>query len=91
MRPIYKFIRSFLIGRDNSIIQIDEYEKRYQLMTFLKKLSNVLFIASLILYIPEVDYYYYKLPLINKINKNNLIIFILIIGFLILYKSKNIM
>jgi dimethylaniline monooxygenase (N-oxide forming) len=91
VRPIYKFVRSFLIGRDNSIIQIDSYEKKYQLMTFLKKLSNVLFIGSIILYIPEIDYYYNKLPLINKLNKNNLIVFILIIGLVILYKSKNIM
>merc|ERR1712146_644882 len=55
VRPLYEFIRSFLVGRDNSIIQIDQCEKKYQFKMFLKKISNVLFIVSIILFIPEVD------------------------------------
>ena len=55
---------------------------------FLKKISNVLFIASIILFIPEVDELYNKIPLLNKLDKNILAIMIIILGLLLLNKSK---
>lgn len=88
VRPLYEFIRSFLVGRDNSIIQIDQCEKKYQFKMFLKKISNVLFISSIILFIPEVEELYNKIPILNKLDKNILAIMIIILGLLLLNKSK---
>ena len=88
VRPLYEFIRSFLKGRDNSIIQIEQCEKKYQFKMFLKKITNVLFIAAIILYIPEVDEFYNKIPILNKLDKNILAVIILVLGMLILNKSK---
>ena len=88
VRPLYEFIRSFLVGRDNSIIQIDQSEKKFQFKMFLKKFSNVLFISSIILFIPEVDELYNKIPILNKLDKNILAIMIIILGLLLLSKTK---
>lgn len=90
IKPLYDLIRSFLVGRDNSLIQIDEHEQNIQLKMLLNKISNLLFLSAIILYLPQVNQYYDKIPFLNKIDKNIVVISIMITGILFMSKASNI-
>lgn len=84
VRPIYEFLRSYLVGRDNSIIQIEECEKEYQKKHLIEKLSATVFFIGIILCFPQINIFLEKIPFFEKFNKNYIVFLIMIISVIML-------